>query len=283
MTLGFIGLGNIGRPMARRLASSGTRLFVHDTDPAACAALADVAEPAGSISAIGETCSHIAICVRNDAEVRNVVEGAGGLLPALKSRTRTVIAIHSTIGLDTLLDLAAKAAAAGAELVDAAVTGGADIAARGTLTAMIGGEPGIADRVRPLMSAYASNIIHAGPLGSGMKLKVANNLVTYTQLAVAVEAMRLVRVSGADPQQLVAVMRANGNLTPAMDAYLKARADGAAKGNMLELLNFQKGLASLAEKDLDHALATAAASGVSTPIGAQIRALFRATVERIES
>jgi len=279
--LGFIGLGMIGRPMARRLAEVNPgAAMVYDVSTDACAALSDVARIAESPEALGRACSHIAICVRDDKDVQSVLSGAEGLLTGVQARGGATIAIHSTIGLESLLGFAEAARTAGGELVDAAVTGGPEVAARGGLTAMIGGAAGIVERLQPLLGAYASNLVHAGPLGAGMKLKVANNLVTYTQLAIGVEAARLALRSGVDPEQLIGVMKANGNLTPAMGAYLAGRKALAA--NPENFVNFQKGLANLAEKDLDHALETGAACGDDLPMGHQTRALFRDIIERMD-
>ncbi len=279
--LGFIGLGMIGRPMARRLAEVNPgAAMVYDVSADACAALSDVAKIAESPETLGRECTHIAICVRDDKDVQSVLSGAAGLLKGVQARGGAIIAIHSTIGLESLLNFAEAARKVGGELVDAAVTGGPEVAARGALTAMLGGAPGIVERLQPLLGGYASNLVHAGPLGAGMKLKVANNLVTYTQLAIGVEAARLALKSGVDPEQLIGVMKANGNLTPAMGAYLAGRKALAA--NPENFVNFQKGLANLAEKDLDHALATGAACGDDLPMGHQTRALFRDIIERMD-
>lgn len=276
--LGFIGLGMIGRPMARRLAETHKGSSVYDVSADACAALNDVARTATSPEAMGRECTHVAICVRNDDDVRAVLSGDDGLLK--NAKPGLIVAIHSTIGLENLLAFAAEAKKHNVELVDVAVTGGPDVAARGQLTAMIGGADGISERLQPLIGAYCANLVHAGPLGAGMKLKVANNLVTYTQLAIGVEAARLAARSGVDPDQLVAVMKANGNLTTAMGAYLAGRKLMAA--NPDNFVTFQKGLANLAEKDLDHALETGAACGDDLPFGHQTRALFRDIIERMD-
>jgi 3-hydroxyisobutyrate dehydrogenase len=276
--LGFVGLGMIGRPMARRLAEAHKDVQVYDVSAEACAALSDVAQTAVSPAAMGRDCTHVAICVRNDDDVRAVLQGESGLLK--NARPGLVVAIHSTIGLENLLAFAAEAQKHTVELVDVAVTGGPDVAAKGQLTAMIGGAAGVSERLQPLIGVYCSNLVHAGPLGAGMKLKVANNLVTYTQLAIGVEAARLAARSGVDPDQLIAVMKANGNLTTAMGAYLAGRKMMAA--NPENFVNFQKGLANLAEKDLDHALETGAACGDALPLGHQTRALFRDIIERMD-
>jgi 3-hydroxyisobutyrate dehydrogenase len=276
--LGFIGLGMIGRPMARRLAETHKGVQVYDVSAEACAALNDVAQTARSPAAMGRDCTHVAICVRNDDDVRAVLQGDDGLLK--NARPGLIVAIHSTIGLENLLAFAAEARTHNVELVDVAVTGGPNVAAKGQLTAMIGGASGIAERLQPLIGAYCANLVHAGPVGAGMKLKVANNLVTYTQLAIGVEAARLAARSGVDPDQLIAVMKANGNLTTAMGAYLAGRKMLAS--NPENFVNFQKGLANLAEKDLDHALETGAACGDDLPLGHQTRALFRNIIERMD-
>lgn len=283
MTAGFVGLGNIGSPMAMRLATGRPGSVVYDVAPAACERFAEHATIATSPADLSRQCRLIAVCVRDDGDVESVLGGPDGLLAGLEGKPGAVIAIHSTISLDNLKRFAAMAAAVGAELVDAAVTGGAEVAAQGKLTTMVGGSDGIAGRLEPMIGTYSSRILHVGELGAGMKLKVANNLVTYTQLGVGVEAMRLAALSGVDPAQLLAVMEGNGNLTPAMAAYLGARHKAIAAGAGKTLLPFQQGLAALAEKDLDHALSTAAAVGAPTLIGDNVRATFRQIIERVDT
>ena len=152
--LGFIGLGMIGRPMARRLAETQKDASVYDVSADACAALNDVARTAASPEAMGRECSHVAICVRNDDDVRAVLSGDDGLLK--NAKPGLIVAIHSTIGLENLLAFAAEAKKHNVELVDVAVTGGPDVAARGQLTAMIGGAEGISERLQPLREAMLS-------------------------------------------------------------------------------------------------------------------------------
>lgn len=283
MKKGFIGLGAIGRPMAQRLVAAAPGSWVFDISSKAVASLEGDANRATSPAELARHCNAIAICVRDDKDVEALLTGSDGLLDGLSANPGVAIAVHSTIGLDNLQRFAQMAQTVDATLVDAAVTGGAQTAALGELTAMLGGAEDVVERLRPMIGAYASRIIHAGPLGAGMKLKMANNLVTYTQLAVGVESVRLAALCGVDPEQLLEVMRSNGNLTPAMAAYLGSRAKAIAEGGGEEFLATQRYLADLAEKDLDHALAAAMASDVPMLMGAHTRKVFRDIVERTDT
>ena len=126
MHTAFIGLGNIGTPMAHRLAAAFPQTMVHDAVPAAMAGFEGVAVLASSPAVVGETADLVGVCVRDDADVRAVVDGEQGLLRTMRTG---IIAIHSTVRPSTVVDLAARAADHGVSVIDVAVSGGADGAA----------------------------------------------------------------------------------------------------------------------------------------------------------
>ncbi|WP_380877205.1 6-phosphogluconate dehydrogenase [Sphingomonas sp. DBB INV C78] len=269
--VGYIGLGNIGLPMAEWLLAPGLDLTVYDVADAAVAPFRGRAGIAPSLADVGRAADLIGVCVRDDADVQEVVTAL------LETMTSGLIAIHSTVRPATIVELAKVAADKGVAVIDAAVTGGAEGARSGRLTAMVGGEAAAIDQARPLLSAYCSNIVHAGPVGQGMTLKIVNNLVTYIELLGAVEAYRLAAAAGLDPAKLSEVMTDNGNLTPAMRAYVGFR--GTMNSDVFAAS--QAALSTLAEKDLSLAAALAAESEVSAPLGEATARLFRESVTRI--
>lgn len=282
MRVGFIGLGNIGAPMARRMVSAfGADASVFDAMPAALSGFEKEAALAASPAAMGGNVEIVGVCVRDDADVHAVVDGESGLLRTMRDG---VIAIHSTVRPSTVRDLAQIAAKQGVALIDAAVSGGPDGAGKGALTAMVGGDPAALERARPMIASYCSDIIHAGATGAGMALKLCNNLVTYMELSAAVEAYRLADALGLDHEQLSAVMTNNGNLTPSMRQYIGFRRSGAEMLGKDAFLATQDGLVILGEKDLALALEAAAESGIAIPITEQVRTRFeRVIMEGLKS
>lgn len=275
LSTGYIGLGNIGLPMAERLLGPDFDLTVFDVAPQAAAGFTGKARVASTIADVGRSADLIGICVRDDADVMAVVSA---LLQTMQSG---VIAIHSTVRPSTVTGLAEMAATRGVSVIDAAVTGGPDGARSGRLTCMVGGDSIAVERARPLLDAYCSKIIHAGGVGQGMTLKIVNNLVTYVELLAAVEAYRLADAAGLDPALLSEVMTDNGNLTPSMRAYIGFRADGPAQIGEDAFRRTQDALATLAGKDLALAGELAADCAVDAPLGAATANLFRDTVLRI--
>jgi 3-hydroxyisobutyrate dehydrogenase-like beta-hydroxyacid dehydrogenase len=270
--VGFIGLGNIGAPMARRLVTAFPGACVHDAVPTALAAFDGQAALARSPADLGRMVRSVAVCVRDDADVVAVVDGDEGLLRTMRGG---VIAIHSTVRPSTVVALAARAAEQGVALIDAAVTGGADGAAKGTLTAMVGGDPADLERARPMLAAYCSDVVHAGGTGSGMALKLCNNLVTYVELSAALEAYRLAEALGLDHAQLTAVMTNNGNLTPSMRQFVAFRRSGAEQIGAAPFRASQEALAVLGEKDLSLAHEAAEEAGAAVPVADHVRAHFQ--------
>jgi 3-hydroxyisobutyrate dehydrogenase len=261
---GFIGLGNIGRPMAKRLVAGGLATTVFDVVPRAvdelAAAGARTAACAREVAAASEV---VGVCVRDDADVTSVVHGPDGLLAG--ARPGLVIAIHSTVLPRTVREIGEAAAARGVGVVDACITGGAIGAEQGRLTYMVGGDAAHVERCRPAFETSAEKIVHTGALGSGTGVKLCNNLMTYLGFLSAFEATLLARRAGLSSQALEDVTRANGNMTTQMLAFLtlhRVPADQRAEPGFQDLL---RGFTTLAEKDLAVTLAFAREHGVALP------------------
>jgi 3-hydroxyisobutyrate dehydrogenase-like beta-hydroxyacid dehydrogenase len=261
---GFIGLGNIGKPMARRLVAAGLETSVLDAVQAPVDELVrEGAKPARSSRELAERADVIGVCVRDDADVRAVIGGDDGLLAG--AARGSVIAIHSTILPSTVREVGAAAAERGVGLLDACVTGGAAIAAAGKLTYMVGGDAAWLERCRPVFETSAARIVHTGPLGTGAATKLCNNLMTYLAWLSAFESLQLARAAGLSQEKLEEVTRSNGNLTEPMQAFLavhKAPEETRRSAGFQAML---RGFVTLAEKDLAVTLAFARESGVALP------------------
>src|SRR5271166_1285845 len=282
MTLraGFIGLGNIGKPMARRLVAAGFETTVHDLAAAPVHELVVAgAKAVATPRAVGAASNYVGLCVRDDADLRAVTLGPDGVFAGAEAGT--IIAVHSTVQPKTVLELAEAAAAGGVAVLDACLTGGAVGAAQGTLTVMVGGDASHLDKIRPALESFAKLIVHAGPLGAGTKLKLCNNLMTYLAWTSAYEAMLLARASGLPQQVLEEVTRSNGNLTDPMLAFLGLHKTPEetrhAEGFQAMLARF----VDLAEKDLAATLALARECGVALP-GAALASQIMARVYDLE-
>ncbi len=260
---GFIGLGNIGRPMAQWLVKKQLPTTVFDVVAEGVEELVrEGAKAAGSPREVASASDVIGVCVRDDADVRDVVFGDDGLLAG--AERGAVIALHSTILPSTVKAVGEAAAEHGVGVVDAQITGARAGAVAGTLTYMAGGEPEHLERCRPFFETSAAKIIHTGALGSGAATKLCNNLMTYLGFAAAYEANLLAKAAGLSLESLDEVTRSNGNLNGQMSAFLglhRADTDRSSPDFQAAILNF----ANLAEKDLAVTLAFARECGITLP------------------
>ena len=265
--VGFIGLGNQGKPIAAHLAPAGFETTVYDIAPEPVAELVEAGARAASMPRdVGENAEIVGICVPEDKHVLAVVLGDDGLLAGMKAGG--VILIHSTVLPETIDAVASAAAERDVEVMDACVTGGAIRAAARELTYLIGGSAEALERVRPYLSATTSvDPIHAGELGSGAKLKLCINLITYIQWAAAYESMHLARAIGLPQEVLEEAGRSNGQMTGMMTAFLGTH---KAPEEVRSSEDFQAAMRRnmhIAEKDLAWALQLARQSDVSLPVG----------------
>ncbi|MGH6946606.1 MAG: NAD(P)-dependent oxidoreductase [Kiloniellales bacterium] len=197
IAIGLIGLGRMGRPMARHFAAAGHRVLGYDNDRAALAAAA--VEPRESPRAVAAADLTL-VLVPDDEAVMQVATGSKGLFSA--PGNGAVVAVCSSVRPDTLQALAAPAAAAGFELLDLPLTKGVEAAEDGTMTLLAGGKAETVERLRPALSAVASAIHHVGPLGAGQIAKTVNNLLLWSTLVAAAEALGLGARLGVEPAAL---------------------------------------------------------------------------------
>jgi 3-hydroxyisobutyrate dehydrogenase-like beta-hydroxyacid dehydrogenase len=273
---GFIGLGNIGRPMARRLVAAGLDTTVYDLQQEPVRELvAAGARAAATPREVAVASDYLGVCVRDDADLRAAMLGPDGALAG--AAPGAIVAVHSTVQPATILALAEAAAARGVVVVDACITGGAAGAAQGSLTVMTGGDAAHLERIRPALAAFAKTIVHAGPLGSGAKLKLCNNLMTYLAWTAAYEATRLARAAGLSQEVFETVTRSNGNLTDPMLAFLALHKAPEATRRSEGFQATVRGFVELAEKDLAATLALARGCGLALP-GAALASQIMARV-----
>lgn len=265
MAIGFIGLGNIGKPMARHLLALNEELWVYDVAQAPVAELAAAgAKAAASPAELAERCRYIGLCVRDERDVESLLQGPDGLLA--RAQPDTLIAVHSTVPHTAILRWFEQAAAAGKHLIDAPMTGGAGGAEAGTLCYIVGGEEALIERARPLWDTSAARIVHAGGVGAGIMAKLCNNLMTYASFVAIHEAGKLANAAGLSMDVLNQVGEANGVITPQMRAFFNNRRLVEEKGGAAALDAAMGPHGRLGNKDLDAALLCAAALQVELPV-----------------
>ncbi|MCY1210489.1 3-hydroxyisobutyrate dehydrogenase [compost metagenome] len=219
MRIGFIGLGNMGAPMARNLVKAGHELFVFDLSAAAVQLLvAEGATAVESPAAAAEYSPEIIITMLPAAQhVKSVYLGDNGLLAALKSPT--LLIDSSTIDTQSARDVASAVSAKGHAMLDAPVSGGTGGAAAGTLTFMVGGAKADFDRALPVLQAMGKNIVHCGDAGTGQAAKVANNMLLGISMIATSEAMSLGVALGVDPKVLAGIINTASGRCWSSDTY----------------------------------------------------------------
>ncbi len=227
--VGFVGLGNIGKPMALRLAAhDAIELSVFDVAAAPLAELeAAGATVAASVAELVTRADVVCVMVRDDDQVRGVLDEI--LETADDGRT---VVIHSTVAPETPGRLADVAAAHGVRVVDAPVSGGAMGASAGTLAIMVGGSEEAFAAAQPALRAMGSHVVHVGPVGAGTRFKLARNLMHFVAFTAATEAQRLAEAAGLDLTELGRVVRHTDAITggPGRDHAARHReADGALR------------------------------------------------------
>jgi len=219
MRIGFIGLGNMGAPMAANLARAGHELVAFDALAAALAPLAALgARAAGSVGTLAaEELGMIITMLPASPEVRAVYLGEDGVLASV--RPGVILVDASTIDPHTAREVAAAAAARGNPMLDAPVSGGTGGAKAGTLTFMVGGEAAALELARPVLAAMGRNIVHCGGPGTGQVAKIANNLLLGISMIGVAEAMSLGTSLGIDPAVLASVINTSSGRCWSSDSY----------------------------------------------------------------
>ncbi|MSP82111.1 MAG: 3-hydroxyisobutyrate dehydrogenase [Alphaproteobacteria bacterium] len=267
--IGFIGVGNMGRPMAINLVRAGHAVVAYDPFPAAleeaesggCRVAASAAEAAKGRDAV-------VTMLPSGAEVSDVYGNA--VLGA--ARAGTLLIDCSTIDVATARDVGAAAAKAGLAMVDAPVSGGVRGAAAGTLTFMVGGAAAAVARAEPILVAMGKTVVHAGPSGNGQAAKICNNMILGASMIVVAEAFALGDRLGLDRQKLFDIAAKSSG--QCWSLTVNCPVPGPVPGSPANH-DYRPGFtAAMMLKDLRLAQQAANATGAATPIGAEAAALY---------
>ena len=218
MNIAFIGLGNMGAPMARNLLKAGHTLHLFDLNQAV---LAELAQLGGHVSASPKDAAAqgelVITMLPAAAHVRSVYLGEEGVLAGIRSGTPAVDC--STIDPQTARDIAAAAAKQGVDLADAPVSGGTGGAQAGTLTFMVGASTELFGQLQPVLAQMGRNIVHCGEVGTGQIAKICNNLLLGISMVGVSEAMALGNALGIDTQVLAGIINSSTGRCWSSDTY----------------------------------------------------------------
>ncbi len=268
MKIGFIGLGNMGAPMAANLAAAGHEVTGFDT----AGTTAQGAAQAATAEAAAQGADVVITMLPNGQILRAV---ADQVIPAMKPGA--ILLDCSTVDVDSARAVADQAKAAGLGALDAPVSGGIGGAQGGTLTFMVGGDDAAFATAQPLFEIMGQKAVHCGPSGNGQAAKICNNMILGATMIVTCEAFALADKLGLDRQAMFDVVSTSSGYSWSMNAYCPAPGIGpkspADNG-------YTPGFASeLMLKDLTLAMQAAASADADTPLGQAARELYRRFVE----
>jgi len=265
--LGFVGLGNIGEPICRRLLDNGYEVSIHDVNPKAVAKLSDTqAQPAESLEALAASADVVFLSLPNSEVVEQVVLQDGGLGDGL-SYGKVLIDTSSSQPASTRM-VAERLAGSGVDMLDAPVSGGVLRAREGELSVMVGGEREVFERCHEVLRAFGSQVFYVGGHGAGHLVKSLNNLLSATTLASAAEAIILARKAGIAPETFLEVINAGNARSYSTEIKFP---------RFILDRSFDDGFAlDLMVKDLKIALETAAEIGHPMFSGSTIAQLWQA-------
>jgi 2-hydroxy-3-oxopropionate reductase len=269
-TVGFIGLGLMGKPMARNLLKKGFPVVVHSRSRGPVEELVkEGAKPAGSPAEVARAAKFIITMLPDGPDVEKVLEGADGVFAAMAKGA--IIVDSSTIAPAIARRLAARAAELGAALLDAPVSGGEIGAIDGTLTFMVGGDAAALEAVRDILGAMGKpeRIVHVGESGAGQICKACNQIVLGGTMAVVAEAIALSRKAGVDPMKVRAALMGGFAQSRVLEVH----------GERMITGNWKPGFkGKLFKKDLGIAMNTLSEYGVPAAASAVVQQLVNAQI-----
>jgi 3-hydroxyisobutyrate dehydrogenase len=271
MKIGFIGLGNMGLPMAINLLKAGHEVIGFDLVQGQIDAFAKAGgKVAKSANATADGADVVISMLPASRHVESLYLGANGLIAY--ANPKTLLIDCSTISPKVAQAVAAEAKAKGFAMVDAPVSGGTAGAQAGTLTFMVGGENSVVECIRPILENMGKNIFHAGGSGAGQTVKVCNNMLLGIQMLGTSEALRLGIANGMDPKVLSDIMSKSSGRNWALELYNPCP-------GVMENVPSSKGYAGgfgvdLMLKDMGLAIENAQDLGASVPLGELSRQLY---------
>jgi len=275
-TIGFIGLGNMGAPMAANLAKAGHRVSGFDIVAGRAAALAAQGGRAAATTAEAAAAGEVVITMLPAGrDVRSVYLGDGGVLA--HAHKGALLIDCSTIDVETARTVAAAAAEAGFGMLDAPVSGGVVGAQTASLTFMVGGAVETFERGRPVLAAMGRTIVHAGPEGNGQAAKICNNMILGVSMIAVCEAFSLGEQLGLAAQTLFEISAKSSGQCWALTSYCPVPGPvPASPANRDYAPGFT---AAMMLKDLRLAQQAAGASAAATPLGAAAANLYQLFVD----
>ncbi len=264
--IGFIGVGIMGKPMAKNLIKAGYSLTVYDIVPEAVADVVAAGAQAGASSKDVAAASEIVITMLpNSPEVKEVVLGADGVLAG--ARPGTILIDMSSIAPLASIEIEKRAREQGVIMLDAPVSGGEPKAVDGTLAIMVGGPAETFEAVKDLLGVMGASVTRVGEIGSGNTTKLANQIIVALNIAAMSEAMVLATKSGVDPEKVFQAIRGGLAGSTVLDAKMPLALAG----------NFKPGFRiELHIKDLQNALDTAHQLGVPVPLSSGVMEIMQA-------
>ena len=225
MKIGLIGLGIMGKPMAKNLLKAGYDLTVSDLNKAAVDEVVAAGAKAATNAEIGETCDVVLTMVPNSPQVKAVMLGEDGVAAHMKPGS--VFIDMSSINPVASKEIAAELAKKGIEMLDAPVSGGEPKAIDGTLSFMVGGKQEVFDKYKDLLGAMGASVVRCGDVGAGNTTKLANQIIVACNIQALSEALTLAKMAGVDPELVFQAIR--GGL--AGSTVMNAKAPMMIEGN----------------------------------------------------
>lgn len=274
--VGFIGLGNMGMPMAQNLLKAGYEVTGFDLNADATQLLA--ANGGTSANSVADACKAAEVVITMlpaGEQVRDVYLGAGGVLAS--AAPGTLLIDSSTIDVQTARDVAQAAQDSGLAMVDAPVSGGVTGAEAATLTFMVGGSDDAFERAQLVLEKMGKTIVHAGGPGNGQAAKVCNNMILGASMIVVCEAFLLAEKLGLDAQKLFDISSKSSGQCWSMTSYCPVPGPvPASPANRDYKAGFT---AAMMLKDLKLAQTAARATHATTPLGAGAAAVYERFVD----
>jgi len=265
-TIGFIGLGIMGKPMAKNLRKAGYDLVVYDVVPGPVKELVEAgAKAATSPAEVAKQVDVIVTMLPNSPHVKEAILGKGGVIEGAKSGS--IVVDMSSIAPGASQEVSAELAKKGILMIDAPVSGGEPKAIEGTLAIMVGGPEDVFNSVKDILAKMGSSVTLVGPVGAGNVTKLANQMIVALNIAALSEALVLATKAGVDPARVFEAIKGGLAGSTVMNA----------KAPMMLAGNFKPGFRiELHIKDLANALDTAHALGVPIPLTSSVMEIMQA-------
>ena len=264
MKIGLIGLGIMGKPMAKNMLKAGYELWVNDLNAQSVQEVVGAGAKAAANEQIGAECDVVITMLPNSPHVKAVMLGENGVASLMKPGS--VFIDMSSINPVVSKEIAAELAEKNIEMLDAPVSGGEPKAVDGTLSIMVGGKQEIFEKFKPLLESMGSSVVLCGDVGAGNTTKLANQIIVAMNITACSEAFTLAKMAGVDPQKVFEAIRGGLAGSTVMNAKVPMMIEG----------NFKPGFKiDLHIKDLNNVLDCAHSVGAPVPMTAAIQEIFQ--------